>query len=411
MTAIDESRIRIILGVERAALAMRYLAYAIFLAVIAGAGTDVAWDPLDVAVITIVVLFHSLYSHWVLFTKRYAQFSTPLNFFIYLFEACLVVKYSGGDDSELWVVFVLMTVGYGAYAPRFRKVFLAALCYAVAYGLVLAAEAVEVGIRATPDILAARFLFIVFAGWLVGRISHLLGRAENEVRDRALAMASAEATQRAIFNSAADPIVVYRADEIIVEVNDRACEFFRVPRDEFLGQRLRRFVFDDGTLSSKASVLRSRGEYRGEMIVIRSDGEERTVDFVTRGFIRDSQRYFVVIAHDITEKKELEEATREATQNLERLNRELRQVDQLRTGFLAAMAQKLRGPLAPLFGYLDDLLSEDLGELQPDQLDALHGIRRSANRVLRTIDEALDINQPAPAPQPEPVHHPSDDDL
>jgi signal transduction histidine kinase len=118
-----------------------------------------------------------------------------------------------------------------------------------------------------------------------------------------------------------------------------------------------------------------------------SDGGEHTVDLKARSFVREHARYFVCVARDITEQKDYQEATQLANENLERLNRELRQLNDLKAGFLGKTSQKLRAPLAALLGYLDMLINEELGEINDDQRKALHTCRRSALRLLRVAEE------------------------
>jgi signal transduction histidine kinase len=158
--------------------------------------------------------------------------------------------------------------------------------------------------------------------------------------------------------------------------------------------------------------LRSSGEYHGEQVIINFDGEEHTVDFRAQSFIRDKRQFFVVVAHDITEQKDLQEATRLANTDLERLNRELRQVDYLKTSFLTSMSQKLRSPMSAIMGYVEMLLEEELGELMPDQRKAIQTCRRSALRILRLIDDALELRGPEVArtrPQPSSPAHKDND--
>ena len=107
--------------------------------------------------------------------------------------------------------------------------------------------------------------------------------------------------------------------------------------------------------------------------------------------MRNQQRFFVVVAHDITERKHLQEATHLANVNLERLNRELQQVNNLKTGLLTAVSQRLRSPLTAILGYLDMLLNDELGPLPPEQRKILQNARRTTLRVFALIDEALDV--------------------
>ena len=149
-------------------------------------------------------------------------------------------------------------------------------------------------------------------------------------------------------------------------------------------------MFDDGTLAEQLVALYERNEYHGEQIFLDTDGIERTVELHVRAFIRNGRKFFVVISRDITEQKELHEATQLANARLGHLNRELRQVNELKTSVLTSVSQRLRSPLTAILGYLDLLLSDDLGVAPPEQRKALLNSRRSMVKIFGLLDEAFE---------------------
>jgi PAS domain S-box-containing protein len=398
MTVNQESRLTTILAVERTALAMRYILVPVVIGLYIG---GFLWLPsVDVGIVVTLIILHNLFVQVLLWSKRYRLFGSWLNFWIYYIETCLIILSTGAERSAGFVLFILLLIGLTAHLDRFRHFLAAGIFFAASLIALVYLNWLEHGALAMPvgDI-ATKALFIVFAGWMVGRLSALLRRTEEEVQSQAQALAASEASLRAILNSAADPIVVYGDDEIIQDANDQACHFLDVARENLVGQRFRRFLFDDGTLAAKTAALRTRGEYRGEQVVLLDEGEgdERSVDLVVRSFIRDDARYYVALMHDVTDKKELQEATRRANMKLERLNQELRQVDEFKTNFLVSIAHKLRSPLAAITGHVDTMLDEDIGEINPDQRDALHACQRSTLKLLRLTDEAIDLTESSPA--------------
>ena len=331
----------------------------------------------------------NLFAHVVLLTGRHRLFFSTLNFAIYLAEASLVVSFTGAEESPAYVLYFLFMIGFSAYIPRFWRVLMVAGLCTAAYIAVILIEWTRVGLALPLGEIVAKVLFILVSGWLLAALSEQLFRAEDEALSHAEALAASEATLRTILNSAADPLVVYDGNEFITEANERASQLFGMPREHLLGQRIRAFLFDDGTLPQKMAALRHRGTARGEDIVVNAKGGERTVDYTVRSYIRDGKRYFVTIFHDLTEQKDLQEATRLANLNLERLNAELRQVDELKTGFWTMITQKVRSPLAAVLGYLEMLIEEELGEVTPEQRRALNACRRAVLRSFKLIDEGL----------------------
>jgi len=233
-----------------------------------------------------------------------------------------------------------------------------------------------------------------FCGWIMHQLGRLLRQTEADAARRARELLSSEATLRTILDNTAEPIVVYGDNEFVAEANRRACTFFGLPRESLVGRRFREFLFDDGLLPDRMDATRRTGEFHDEMLVVRPDGNERSVDMHIHSFIRDRRRFFVAMFRDITEQKDLQDAQRQAKEQLETANRELQRVNALRDDFYTTVARRLRSPLSAILGFIDMLLDEEMGELGSEQRGALQSCRRSARRVLDMVDEAFE-NAPA----------------
>ncbi|MBI4557013.1 MAG: PAS domain S-box protein [Candidatus Hydrogenedentes bacterium] len=391
MAPIDEARLSLVLTVEKVALIARYAVYFLLLPffIPSWSGGHLS----DLIIVTTIVVLHNVYVHWVFRTQRYSLFLGWPNFLAYYLEITLITMFTGADTSEAYLLYFLLLIGYSAYTHRLKQTVVCAGLCCLAYGAVILIERRIVGLEITPGSLVARFLGIMVCGWLVGSLSARLLRSEEDFVAQAQVLAASEATLRTILDSAADAILVFDENEFITEANDAACAFVGAPREHLLGRRIRSFLFDDGTLASKMAALRTRGEYHGEQILVNVEEDERTVDFRVRSFIRDQKLYFVAVVRDITEQKNLQEATRLANLNLERLNRELRQIDQLKTGFITAVSRKLRSPLTAVLGYVEMLIGEELGEVQPEQRRALQTCRRATLRIFRLLDDSLAVRR------------------
>lgn len=410
MSVQIDSYTAMIRGIERVALAARYVIFATMLALFVLG--QIPGNVHDVTVIAVVVVFHCLFAHWVLWTHRYGLLVTYFNFFLYLIELSIIVSFSGADESPAFVLYIIFLIGFTAYKREFPIIMLATVACVLAFSIVLLIEWRLVGISVTLGELVFKQLSIVVTGWLAGNLSQRLRQAEEESFSQAQRLAASEATLRAILDHTADPILVFDEQEVVVDANDGACQYFGTAREHVVGQRLRTFLFDDGTLPQKAAAMRRKGQFHGEQLVIGPDGEERAADIVVRSFIRDNKQYFVALMHDITPQKDLQEATRQANLRLERLNRELRHVDGLRTGFLSAVSQKLRSPLSAVLGYIEMLLQEELGDVTDEQRKALQTCRRGTLRAFRIIDDTLAlapgaVHESGPVPE-ETSHTPSE---
>lgn len=391
----DDPRLLIAIRLERSAYIARYLAYSIVLVVfLAGA---IQGSVRDLIVVTVVLLLHSVFVHWALWTRRYHLFRTPLNFAIYLVEASLVVYFTGSEESDMFYLYLLLLLGYTANSPGLRGILLVTTLCCFAYLVVIGVEWFVAGIRIPPRMIIARFASIPMCGWLLGSLRELLQQAEKVFRPRKQAVAASESALRRILDSVAEPIIVYDEDDSITEVNNAAAEFVGVPRERLLGQRINTLLFDDGTVSVKLDEVRERGEYHGEQVFVNAEGEELTVEVHVRSFMLERRRFFVVIAYDITERKKQDEAARLAEADLAKLNRELQQLNEMKTGLLATVSRKLRAPLCAVLGYTELLLADELGELTHEQRRALQACRETTLRVFNLMDEYLDFVHTGPA--------------
>jgi len=389
MTAADDPRTLIAARLEKTALAVRYVAYFAVLALFFWG--EIGVNLRDLTAVTVVVFLHALFVHWVLWAKRYGLFQSWHNFAIYLVEASLIVYFTGSEESAFFVLYLFVLVGYTAYAPRIGGILLAtALCMA-AYLLVIGIEWILVGIRLPSGVILAKLASIPACGWLLGSLRDLLRHAEEASQLRAQAVLASESTLRTILDNVADPILVYDEQESIIEANEQAAALLGVPRESLLGQKIRVFLFDDGTLADTLGATNSRGAFSGEHILVDDEGRERAVDLQVRSFAEKGRRVLVAVAHDVTERKSADEAARLAHVDLAKFNRELQQLNTMKTEFLATTSRRLRAPLCAILGYIDLLLADELGEVTPEQRKGIQACKQSALHVVRLMDEAFDF--------------------
>ena len=101
-------------------------------------------------------------------------------------------------------------------------------------------------------------------------------------------------------------------------------------------------------------------------------------------------QYVVCSAEDITERKQTEDALRQAKENAEWLEREAEAANRAKSTFLANTSHELRTPLNGAIGFLELLADTPLGERQREYLDY---IRSSAHSLLEVISDVLDISK------------------
>jgi signal transduction histidine kinase len=87
---------------------------------------------------------------------------------------------------------------------------------------------------------------------------------------------------------------------------------------------------------------------------------------------------------------EMERATR---RNVEDQNDQLRELDDLKTAFVATVAHELRTPLSALRSYLDLLLDPDGEVLSDGQRNLAEAVERGSLRLARLVDDLLVLAQ------------------
>jgi len=95
-----------------------------------------------------------------------------------------------------------------------------------------------------------------------------------------------------------------------------------------------------------------------------------------------------------TLERRVEERTRELAslnEKLEVSNVRLQELDRLKSDFVSDASHELRAPLTSISGYVDHLLDGMAGELSPAQKDCLARVRGSTERMIRLINDLLDL--------------------
>ena len=141
-------------------------------------------------------------------------------------------------------------------------------------------------------------------------------QAEETLRD-------SEKRYRRLFEAAQDGILLLNADTgEVFDVNPYLSEILGYSHEEFLGKKLWEIgAFKDVAFSKLAfSTLRENEFTRYEDLPLRSrDGQLKHVEFVSNVYLADQKRVIQCDVHDITERKQAEEAVRSRAQELELL--------------------------------------------------------------------------------------------
>ena len=147
-------------------------------------------------------------------------------------------------------------------------------------------------------------------------------RRETQERERVeAALRQSEREYRHLVESAHDAILIFRPeDEVVLEVNQRACELYGFGRSEFIGMSLEKITHDVPRGKVQIQATLDQGFYHHfESVHYRKDGSEMFVE-INGSRVNYQGRWAIQsINRDITERKRAEEALREAKETFETL--------------------------------------------------------------------------------------------
>lgn len=243
-----------------------------------------------------------------------------------------------------------------------------------------------------------------------GRISSVsslvLDVTERTAAER-LFRESEERFQKAFRRAPTPQAIVRLIDGCLIDVNDRWEKTYGISRQSATG----RTAIELGLWPNpekRAEVLHEldqSGEIHDrEVNLMRADGQ--TGVFLLSATLVTIENVSTILLSqvDITERQRAEREVRalnesleirvaDRTRELERANAKLKELDRLKSEFLATMSHELRTPLNSIIGFSSILKQGMAGALNPEQLKQLEMIHGSARHLLGLINDLLDVSR------------------
>jgi PAS domain S-box-containing protein len=220
---------------------------------------------------------------------------------------------------------------------------------------------------------------------------------------------------RSITDKSADSIFVSDDKGRATFINPEAAKTFGFAAEELLGQSLHDKIhhhYPDGRPfpREECALLQIHATGKSvrnkEEVFFRKDGSAVIVECSNAPLEVNGQRVgAVLMARDVTERKEadealsraresLEEKVNERTRELSEANVKLRDLDRLKSQFLANMSHELRTPLNAIIGF-SELMHDGKagGPVSAEQKEYLGDILNSATHLLQLINDVLDLSK------------------
>lgn len=146
-----------------------------------------------------------------------------------------------------------------------------------------------------------------------------------------------------------------------------------------------------GTVMGASTIARDiTARKRAEEEIVRLNREleqrveTRTTELESKRIeLGESQRALMNIVEDLNDK----------TAELEEANARLKELERLKSMFIASMSHELRTPLNSIIGFSSILHNEWLGSLTPEQKENLAAILRSGKHLLALINDVIDVSK------------------
>jgi two-component system sensor histidine kinase/response regulator len=209
--------------------------------------------------------------------------------------------------------------------------------------------------------------------------------AMAKLQESSEALIESERRLRRILDTSPLALAISRvSDNVILLVNPRWSELYRIPKFQALSMDVASCYADPGNRARLVELVKKRGFVSGfECRMRASDGHEFWAMLSAAEIEMDGEPAVIVSSTDITRHKEEEAALAEAKKVAE-------EASQAKSLFLATMSHEIRTPMNGVLT-MAQLLEEM--PLPAEQREMAHVIRDSASTLLTIINDILDFSK------------------
>ena len=241
---------------------------------------------------------------------------------------------------------------------------------------------------------------------LSGSISDITERREAQE-----ALARREAMFSSLLRTTTDTVLIIDTEHCIRFANPAAHDTFGHAPGSLVGQPLAVLQPQRMQCPHRAGVDRYLHDgsrhldwRRSEVVGLHASGHEIPMDISFSELMLGGERHFVGFLRDISRRKLAERALQEANEGLERrvaertqaltlANERLRELDRLKSEFLATMSHELRTPLNAILGFTDLMRLGMSGPVSAEQQLQLGHVHNSGRHLLALINDVLDLSR------------------
>jgi len=180
----------------------------------------------------------------------------------------------------------------------------------------------------------------------------------------------------------------------LVEVNRQCCEVMGAKEEELLRKSYFDLFHTEDQFQARrdfVNIMSGKSRSFVDRRLVGRDGSVIFVDISASLIELKSDTFIQVLVHDISQRKMLEQQIILQNKNLQDANQRLREVDEMKTEFLANISHELRTPLSVIIAYTEALRDGLVNE--HDRKHFLEVIAENGQGLLRLINDLLDLSK------------------
>lgn len=202
---------------------------------------------------------------------------------------------------------------------------------------------------------------------------------------------------RLLMKNASEIIILLNSSGEIVECNKSISDIAGYSQEEIIGREFSSLTLPERRGESRkifAGILRGEITKLSEIPYLKKNGEVMYLEFSVSVIKIREHPYVLSIAHDVTDRKTLQEKITIQNRELMAINRKLRELDELKSEFLGRISHELRTPLSVIMAYTGTLIEDREQTIDLEtRLEFLRVIDLHSNKLLGLINDLLDLSR------------------